>query len=377
MSRAIVIGGGFYGASIALYLKTMRSVESVTLFERSPVLLGRASFTNQARVHCGYHYPRSFTTAYRSVVNAPRFVAEFKEAIVSEFTSLYALARRNTKITPRQMERFCGEIGASLAPASDKLTRLFNGQLIERVYEAKEPAFDASILREIMTKRLGEAGVEVHCNSDVQSVSVTEDGVCIGIKRDEFEEEHQSTFAFNCTYSRLEMTLRGTSEPCFGLKHELAEMVLVEPPSELERLGITIMDGPFFSFMPFPPRGLHSLSHVRYTPHLDWVENRDIDPYNRLALHHAPSRADRMLRDAARYVPSLSKARVVDSMMEVKTVLTRSESDDGRPILLRRDQNHGRVFSILGGKIDNVYDIIELLDNETFPDKLGSKRWTH
>ncbi len=331
------------------------------------MLLGRASFINQARVHCGYHYPRSFTTAYRSVVNAPRFIAEYKEAVVDDFTALYALARHNTKITPRQMERFCAEIGAPLNPAPDELTRLFNEQMIGQVYLALEPAFNSTILREIMLKRLSAAAVDVYCDAEVQRVSVSGDGIRIGIEKSGTREEHRAEFAFNCTYSRLQMTLKATDEPLLGLKHELAEMVLVEPPRELAGIGITIMDGPFFSFMPFPDRGLHSLSHVRYTPHLDWIEDGHIDPYERLTDHRALTQADRMLRDAARYVPAMARARPIDSLMEVKTVLTQSESDDGRPILLRRDQRHGRVFSVLGGKIDNVYDIIELLDKEEFP----------
>ncbi|MDA8059788.1 MAG: FAD-dependent oxidoreductase, partial [Nitrospiraceae bacterium] len=62
---AIVIGGGFYGATIAHYLKTQRKFKKVALIERGQGLLLRASYNNQARVHNGYHYPRNFTTAYR------------------------------------------------------------------------------------------------------------------------------------------------------------------------------------------------------------------------------------------------------------------------------------------------------------------------
>jgi hypothetical protein len=49
-------------------------------------------------------------------------------------------------------------------------------------------------------------------------------------------------------------------------------MALVEVPEPVRGLGITVMCGPFFSVMPFPPRGLHTLSHVRYTPHEAWSD---------------------------------------------------------------------------------------------------------
>jgi glycine/D-amino acid oxidase-like deaminating enzyme len=369
LALAVVIGGGFYGASIAVYLRQARGLARVVLLERGDRLLTRSSFVNQARVHLGYHYPRSFTTAYRSIVNAPRFTEEFGKVVFRNFTKLYAMARRNSKVTVRQMERLCAEIGAPLEPASAELTNLFNPALIERAYLAEEYAFDADILRSLMEQRLRESGVEVLLDSEVTGVHQSGDGVAVAYERQaERGGERRvldAQFAFNCTYSRLQTVLgsEGVSDP-LGLKHEISEMILVEPPPELAKIGITVMDGPFFSMMPFPARKLHSLSHVRYTPHAHWQEVEGLDPYARLADYHFESRGDRMVRDAARYVPAIARAKQHTSLFEVKTVLTRSEGDDGRPILLRRHAPYGRLFSILGGKIDNIYDIIERLDAE-------------
>lgn len=66
-----------------------------------------------------------------------------------------------------------------------------------------------------------------------------------------------------------------------------------------------------------------------------------------------------MLRDAARYMPCLSQAKPVRSLFEIKSVLNRNEQDDGRPILV--EQSGKRMFSILGAKIDNVFDLQEYL----------------
>src|SRR5690606_9537202 len=91
-----------------------------------------------------------------------------------------------------------------------------------------------------------------------------------------------------------------------------------------------------------------------------------IDPYQKLAEYPRESRVDRMLRDVCRYVPALADAVPVDSLYEVKTVLTRSEGDDGRPILFERHVDLPGCFSVLGGKIDNIFDVLELLDAEEF-----------
>ena len=62
---AVVVGGGFFGCKIAIELRR-RGFSHVVLCERESALMRRASYANQARVHNGYHYPRSLVTAERS-----------------------------------------------------------------------------------------------------------------------------------------------------------------------------------------------------------------------------------------------------------------------------------------------------------------------
>ena len=62
--------------------------------------------------------------------------------------------------------------------------------------------------------------------------------------------------------------------------------------------------------------------------------------------------------------PVLNQASYRDSIFEVKTILDKSEVDDGRPILFERSKKVRGLYSILGGKIDNVFDILQKLDLE-------------
>jgi len=364
MYDAIVVGGGFYGAAVAVYLKTRRSFSNVLLIEREHDLLLRASYNNQARVHNGYHYPRSYTTAFRSRINLPRFVQDHPQAIKRDFTKLYAISRRNSKVTARQFERFCREIGAKLEPAAETLKALFEPRLIEDVYLVEEYAFDADKLAEWARQELKECGVEVRLNSRVESI--TNEGGVLGVFCGNGALERlQCRYVFNCTYSGLNQIAGDFPGSQIKLKHEIAEMALVQVPPMLENLGITVMDGAFFSLMPFPDRALHTLSHVRYTPHLNWLDQTGMDPYRKLNEYPCETRADRMIRDAARYLPAISDAHYVESLFEVKTVLTKNESDDGRPILFERHHALPNCYSILGGKIDNIYDVLEKLEAET------------
>lgn len=362
MTTAVVVGGGFYGAMIAVHLKAQGRARDVRLLEAGPALMHGASFANQARVHGGYHYLRSFTTAYRSRANYPRFLERFGEAVTG-FQAVYALARRNSKATPRQMERLCADIGAPLKPAPPQIARLFDERLIARAYLAEEAAFDARKLAALAEAALAEAGVAVSLGTEVMGVEAAADRARLTVRLGWREDRLAADVVFNCAYSGLQRVAGGAP---LGLKHELTELALVRPPAEFEGLGVTVMDGPFFSCMPFPACGVHSLSHVRYTPHMSWTETGERDPYAVLDAYPKASRVDRMLRDAARYAPVLARSEVVESLFTVKSVLTRNEGDDGRPILFERHPS-GRLFSVLGGKIDNVFDVLERLDQEELP----------
>ncbi len=360
---ALVVGGGFYGCSIALALKRDRKLDRVRLVEREAALMGRASYANQARLHNGYHYPRSLTTAWRSRVNLPRFLGEHRDCVIDDMQSLYCVARRNSKVSARQFVKFCGQIGADIRPAPRALARLFDERAVEAAFLVTEFAFDAASLRTQVEEELADAGVEVLPMTEVRSVAL-DDSAAIRVDMESAAgaREVAADWFFNCTYAGLN-SLDGFGRTVARLKFEVTELALVAVPDELSGLAVTIMDGPFFSTLPFPDRGLHTLSHVRYTPHFSWTpaDAEGADPYAVLAAYDKPSRAGRMIRDGARFMPCLAAVEPIDSLFEVKTVLLANEVDDGRPILFERHPRHGRCFSVLGGKIDNIYDICEML----------------
>jgi hypothetical protein len=123
-----------------------------------------------------------------------------------------------------------------------------------------------------------------------------------------------------------------------------------------------VMDGPFFSSMPYPTEKLYSLAHVRYTPHFSWVDSsKDLSPSQ--ITDHLPkvSRWRHMVQDAKRFLPCMEGVRYRHSLFDVKTVLLKNELDDGRPILLHRHPESPRIYSVMGAKIDNIYDLFEVL----------------
>lgn len=357
---SVVVGGGFYGSCIADSLS--RRGQRVVLLEAQDDLMTRASYVNQARVHNGYHYPRSFMTALRSVVNFPRFIFEFKDCVADGFEKVYAIARSQSKVTAYQFETFCENIGAPIKPAPASTRAMFDPSLVEAVFLVKECAFDASRLRTLMRNRMNESNVDIRFGVEARGVSRLSNGV-LGVSISN-GETLACLSVFNCTYSQINQLLNQSGLPLIPLKHEITELALIEPPREMRNLGVTVMDGPFFSTMPFPAEKLHTLSHVRYTPHESWVEPETLrDPQEYLKTRLIRSNYDYMIRDASRYMPVLREAKHVRSLFTVKTVLLQNEIDDGRPIVLRWHPELAGMATVMGGKIDNIFDVLAALDD--------------
>jgi glycine/D-amino acid oxidase-like deaminating enzyme len=355
---ALVIGGGFYGCCLAIHLR--RRYRDVVLVERAEQLLTRASRVNQARLHNGYHYPRSFLTAARSRKNLDAFRREFPAGVFSDFRHLYAIARGESKVGHRHFERFAQAIGAPLRRASESQAALFTPRLIEAVYEVEEPAFDVDALRHHLECRLDATGAAVRTRTEVLSLSTERGGVRAAVTDG---GEFTADWVFNCTYTGLNRIVSGSAATKPRLVQQLTEIALIEPPDALRRLAVTVMDGPFFSTMPFPSENLHSLTHVRYTPHVTWVEANDPDQDPAALLAEPPAtRFPWMMRDARRYLPMIAEARHVRSLFEIKTLADGTQTDDARPILFHRDPRQPRIISILGSKLDNIFDVYESVD---------------
>lgn len=366
----LVVGGGFFGTYLSCLLRQRHPHASVVVVERERTILKRASYSNQARIHQGYHYPRSFITAFSSRRNFDLFVREFPDCVVNDFSAYYAIGRIQSHITASQFRAFCKHIGAPIEAAPFHVKALFNPVLIEDVFLVKEYAFNADILRELMIQKLAEYGVQVLCGHD--AVAIRDTGTAGSRDGLETQVVDGSTGAstvvrsrevFVCTYSNLNTILIESGIAPLDLKHELTEMPLVNIPGELTGMAVTIMCGPFFSIMPFPARGVHSIHHVRYTPHCQWHDGDRAaarDGHGQVEMRSRPSRFKTIIKDVARYIPCMAAANHVDSIWEVKTILPRNERDDGRPILIQ--PNVGRINNltcVLGGKLDNIYDIAD------------------
>ena len=105
----IIIGAGLYG----LYATDFccKKEEKVLVLEYDKEPFSRATYINQARVHMGYHYPRSLSTALKSAGYFKRFVEDFHFCIHSKFDQVYATSDKFSWTNATQFIEFCKAAG--------------------------------------------------------------------------------------------------------------------------------------------------------------------------------------------------------------------------------------------------------------------------
>lgn len=345
-----VVGGGFFGLSAALFLAKKGHI--ISIYEKNPQGMQEASLFNQARVHGGYHYPRSLKTAARCRANYSRFVEDFQEAIYDNFESIYAIAK-DSKVSTAKFIRLMEMINAPIDKVSVSRVLDFSPSLISGVFRTEEVAFNAEILLKLTLQQLSNYKVNLYFDTEVINVENFETPTSQGVKvktRDQNEARYQGVIM--ATYGLDD--IRSQQDFNQNFVYEVCELVHVKSPTTLRNTAITLMDGPFWSLTPWPAFQNHVLTHVKYTPHARFSNYLEAQTFYQSKL---TSRSDIMIRDASRYLPIMAECEVLANRYTVKTILKKRDYDDGRPIFA---QKNSRILGVLGSKIDNIYEVEKL-----------------
>ncbi|MBR1771996.1 MAG: FAD-dependent oxidoreductase [Lachnospiraceae bacterium] len=383
-SDKLIIGAGLYGLYAALYCG--KKGQKVTVLEIEEAPFTRATYINQARVHMGYHYPRSLSTAMKSAGYFKRFVEDYGFCIHDKFQQIYATSAHFSWTDAQEFRKFCksAEIPCMDLPAG----QYFKSGVCDGAFLTEEYTYDAHILRDYLLEEIGRLpNVELQFGREIHRIVKQSDCYEIYAHYEAAEETYRAPFVLNATYASVNQVLRrveGIETQDFGLKYELCEIILCKVDERLKGIGLTVMDGPFFSIMPFGKTGYHSLTSVTFTPHKTSYEATPQFPCVKEGicsdywLGNCNQCAKRP-ESAWEYMSALARKYMRDdypftyesSLFSMKPILKASEIDDSRPTVIKRletDEAAPTTFiSVLSGKINTVYDL------DTFLDERGSQ----
>jgi len=236
--------------------------QRVLVLERDPAPFMRATYINQARVHMGYHYPRSYSTAIKSAHYFERFCNDYGFCLHTEFDQVYATSAHFSWTNAAEFRRFCAAAGIRCDDVAPE--RYFNPGLCDGAFLTTEYTYDAQILKRWFLEQLAALpNVEVLYSH--KPTAIEKAGSAWRVQAGDITAE--APYLLNATYAGVNDVHAMLGLPPFGIKYEKCEIILCTVDKSLKNTGITVMDGPFFSLMPFGRTGLHSLTSVTFTPH--------------------------------------------------------------------------------------------------------------
>ena len=366
----LVVGGGIFGCYAALYLAGKG--RRVCLVEREQEMFRKASLVNQARLHGGYHYPRSLATAAMSDEHKERFTEEHRPFIHSTFEKYYAIDRYGSFTDALQFERFCERLNIRCERVEEH--PLFNFERLEALYLTEEYTFDPVLLGAYYKQRVEqEPLITVRLFTEIASAQPDGTNWLVSLRHPGGQDEQvvRTPMVINATYAATNAVNRLFAVKDLHLTHEISEIAFINSP-QFNNKGLTVMDGPFGSIMPYGRSGLLSLSSVAYTHHkisYDNLPRFDCQvPEDHSCTPEGPgicttcprrpaSNARKMLSQMQQYFSHQVAFDYWFSYFTIKSKLKASYIDDGRPTEISQLCARPLYYCLFAGKINSIYEV--------------------
>ena len=316
--RIRILGGGWYGCHVALALH--ESGHEVELHEMRDQIFRGASGNIPARLHLGFHYPRSYITRAACREHFEAFMARYGFLTAGVPVNIYAVARDDSFVDYQQyVETLRPEVPFVPINCPDE----FGLENVEGAVLTGERHILSERAREYFEEKLDPL---LHLNAEP------------GAQLDDPAWD----WTIDCTFCSSDAAGVDRYEPCLVL--------LMQGGTER---AVTIMDGPFGSLYPWDEdRSLCSLSSARWTPF-----SKRIRTYGeaerlleRVGGSEITQQAQAMINDFRHFYPAIDTYEHCDSMLSIRA-MPRSGADT-RLVDVR--QVGERAISIRAGKIDAV-----------------------
>ena len=364
MFDKIIVGGGIFGSYAAL--KYAKKGYTVAIVEKDSSLLNRASKVNQARLHTGLHYPRSLLTAQSSPRHFHNFRKHFPDTVF-DFPHIYGISSESSKTSTQGFKKLASQLNVHVDEINP--SKYFLPGTIDGAFELSEPTFDVNSLRSVIKHQISLcSGIHQILNSNVTNGNINGGSIEIQINNSDKLFGKELVIATYASTNSVRSLFELEKLP---LAYELTEVILGRACGELNNKGFTIMDGPFWSMMPFGATGPSSLTCVGITPVMRSQDNpkfscqekrisctpenlKNCDDCN----FKPQTTSVHQLQQMKKYLINAHEFKPTFSHHTIKTILRVTDADDARPTIVLRERNVP-ITTIFSGKLSTIFDLDE------------------
>jgi hypothetical protein len=314
-----IVGAGFYGCHLAKDL--LDAGHDVEVHESRSGIFQGASGSIPARIHQGFHYPRSKKTRDACLRHADEFEKHYAPFIRSVGTNIYAIAQDRSLV---DFEQYVDTLSHEVPFEIIRDLEHYGLQNVEGALLTEEKHIVTDDVRAYYEKELGPV-------------------LKFGIKPDQIDDPKYD-LTVDATFCAYDNEYIDRFEPCV--------VGLLEGDCDT---AVTIMDGPFGSLYPWnPDKRQLSLSSAKYTPF-----SKSCRTYQEAqAILHQQTNWDRtkrigdMAEDVAKYYPKIKNFEIKKAMVSVRA-MPLSGADTRLIDILKIGKTGLRVRA---GKIDAVVE---------------------
>jgi hypothetical protein len=349
----VVIGCGIFGAEIALKVSSMGL--SVKVFEANDDILLGASMNNQNRLHLGFHYPRDIETGIQSIRGFDLFKNKYEKCIQSNFLNTYFIANNNSFTDMDEYLIFCKELGVPFKNINSKdLPIKLEG--VGSGISCNEVVYDCEILRDIVKENIKKNDIDISLKSRVEEIRKSDDLFTL---KTTSGEEVDADVVINSTYGASNYLTEQLGILVPERQYEYTAVPIIE--LDIDKIGITIMDGPFLTILPFGKTNKFLLYHVNLSVidsevstklNLEWL-SKETAPLSKIDKEEY---FNMMIDQCKNFIPALKNSKLIDFLEGPRMVLPRRDHSDARLSIITETNDYIEVFS---GKIDHSIWVAE------------------
>jgi len=349
--KIAIIGGGLFGITAYFFLKEKNY--QCSIFEQKSTLLAGASTNNLNRVHLGYHYPRDQLTTKQCITGYRSFTKFYKKAIIKKFQNYYFIAK-SSKVNFVKYLNFCckNNLQYKKVDINNFFLKLKN---IEGGIQVNEPIYDWKIIKNVIKKKIQKIkNNKINLNEKIIKIEKVSNSYNITSSK----KKYNFDYIIDATYNGSNTLIKNLTKP----KKNLYQLTYVAEftSKQLDKIGIAIMDGKYFSFLPNGNSKKNIFYHVKYSV----LKNKILTEYNfnwnkKITKKKINQLNEKIIKDVKKYLPNLSIKFTTKFFISPRVLLRNVKKNDRRISYVKEITSN--YFQIFSAKVDHSVEIAKKL----------------